>query len=186
MVTAARGVRYGEDGWKAAAEAAGAGEAVGLSPSLGSAETPARYARCGGSAAGLFLSAYDMMLTFGGERAGAAGRGLMAVIGVGDLEPSPPTPKLLTLAGLAGRGTGRMRGVPRLLGDPDRLLWFSSPPPRPLMMESMLKLLRGAARGGEAAATAAAAEAAAARWWWKGELDVGLSGLERLPRERWL
>ena len=92
----------------------------------------------------------------------------------------------MTLAGLAGRGTGRMRGVPRLLGDPDRLLWFSSPPPRPLMMESMLKLLRGAARGGEAAATAAAAEAAAARWWWKGELDVGLSGLERLPRERWL
>ena len=131
----------------------------------------------------MFLSAYDMMLMFGGERAGA-GCGLIAVIGVGDLEPSPPLPppKLLTLAGLAGRGTGRMRGVPRLLGDPDRLLWFSSP--RPLMMESMLKLLRGAARGGEAAAAATAA--AAARWWWKGELDVGLSGLERLPRERWL
>ena len=52
-----------------------------------------------------------------------------------------------------------MRGVPdRMLGEPDRLLWFSSP--RPLMMESMLKLLRGAALGGEAAAAAAAAEAA--------------------------
>ena len=49
-----------------------------------------------------------------------------------------------------------MRGVPRLLGDPDRLLWFSSPP-RPLMMESMLKLFLGAARGGEAAAAAATA-----------------------------
>ena len=136
----------------------------------------------------MFLSAYDMMLMLGGERAGC---GLTAVImpaaGVGDLEP--PSPMLLTLAGLAGSGTGRMRGVPpRRLGDPDRLLWFSSlpaPPPRPLMMESMLKLLRGAARGGEAAAAAADA-AAAARWWWKGELEVVLSGLERLARERWL
>ena len=68
-------------------------------------------------------------------------------------------------------------GVPRLLGDPDRL-WFSSL--RPLMMESMLKLLAtplGAARGGEAAA-AIAAEAAT---WWKGELAViGLRGLDRL------
>ena len=133
----------------------------------------------------MFLSAYDMMLMLGGERAGC---GLTAVImpaaGVGDREP--PSPMLLTLAGLAGSGTGRMRGVPpRRLGDPDRLLWFSSlPAPRPLMMESMLKLLRGAARGGEAAAAAAAA--AAARWWWKGELEVVLSGLERLARERWL
>ena len=86
----------------------------------------------------------------------------------------------MTLAGLAGSGTGRM-GVPRLLGDPDRL-WFSSLP-RPLMMESMLKLLAtplGAARGGEAAATEAAIAAEAATWW-KGELAaIGRRGLDRL------
>ena len=52
----------------------GAGEAVGLRPSLGSAETPARWARCGwresAAAAGWFRSAYDMMFTLGGERGG--------------------------------------------------------------------------------------------------------------------
>ena len=68
---------YGEDGWKAAAaaEAVAAGEpGIGFSPSFGSAETPARCARCGcresAAAAGWFLSAYDMMLMLGGDRAG--------------------------------------------------------------------------------------------------------------------